>query len=177
MVLLIGGHLRSGTTMIWRLCNSHPDIGLTNEFTNVTEIGSYWRTHCEKILNKFWQKQGILHNNILYSIGSRERWNRVVNIFRNHLFVARYLFSMLMSGKLVDVEKIEAILLDIVPNSHVMGDKYPSYVFMLDNLVKRRGLSCLIIYRDCRDVTSSTLEMVRGRWRKRKWIKNYDSAE
>jgi hypothetical protein len=50
-------------------------------------------------------------------------------------------------------------------------------VFLLDRVAGNPGLSCLIIYRDCRDVVSSMLERVRTVWRQRSWSQGVDNAE
>jgi len=43
--------------------------------------------------------------------------------------------------------------------------------------MESEDLSKLIIYRDCRDVVSSTLHMVRTSWRKQAWIEMTDTTE
>jgi hypothetical protein len=58
-----------------------------------------------------------------------------------------------------------------------VDDKYPNYVFMSDKLTEVDGLSCWIIYRDCRDVTSSILKRVRNDWRNRSWANGINTVE
>lgn len=65
----------------------------------------------------------------------------------------------------MDVPTIEAALRTVLPEAHVVGDKYPEYVFALDELAPAQGLTVVVIYRDCRDVVSSTLRKIRGDWR------------
>jgi hypothetical protein len=63
-------------------------------------------------------------------------------------------------------------------DTRVVGDKLPQYIFMMDRLVELTpGLCRLIIYRDCRDVTSSYLLMTRTKWSDRPWIHATDTAE
>jgi hypothetical protein len=47
----------------------------------------------------------------------------------------------------------------------------------LDKLINEPNLKIILIYRDCRDVVSSTLKMVRTDWRKREFIKDINTAE
>ena len=64
------------------------------------------------------------------------------------------------------------------PGAQVVGDKYPEYIWSLDNLVANPGLSTLVIYRDCRDVTSSTLQRARTDWRRMPlFVRKLDTAE
>lgn len=70
------------------------------------------------------------------------------------------------------------MLHQLFPETSVVGDKYPDYVFSLDNLANAEGLSSLVIYRDCRDVTSSTLQKARTEWRKMPlFVRKLNTAE
>jgi hypothetical protein len=71
---------------------------------------------------------------------------------------------------------IEAVLKNIFGGARIVGDKYPGYIFQLDKLAVTEGLSCLIIYRDCRDVTSSSLKEARTTWRDQRFAKRFDTA-
>jgi hypothetical protein len=48
---------------------------------------------------------------------------------------------------------------------------------VLDNLVTKPQLSFLVVYRDGRDVTSSTLHAARTQWRGQRFVVNVDSVE
>lgn len=48
---------------------------------------------------------------------------------------------------------------------------------MLDRLVPLPQLLRLVIYRDCRDVTSSFLRKVRTDWKRQRWAQYVDTAE
>jgi len=56
-----------------------------------------------------------------------------------------------------------------------VGDKFPYYVFILNRLVEIDNLACVIIYRDPRDVASSSLLMVRSL--NQPWVRFYNTAE
>ncbi len=59
----------------------------------------------------------------------------------------------------------------------VIGDKLPQYMPLLPQLLTNHSVKVLIIYRDCRDVTSSFLEKVRTVWQTRDWAKGLNTAE
>lgn len=57
----------------------------------------------------------------------------------------------------------------------IVGDKFPNYVYQLDSILKIDNLKCLVIYRDPRDVVSSTFKMVSQI--SQSWTNSYSSAE
>ena len=48
-----------------------------------------------------------------------------------------------------------------LPNIPIVGDKYPGYIDRLDRLAAIPELKRIVIYRDCRAVVRSALEMSR----------------
>jgi hypothetical protein len=163
VVLIIGGHPRSGTTLLTRLRNSHPEIVLTNEFGYFYGLGE--KTYAEQsrlLLRELWEK-----------IRDRHVWD-----YDMYAFVLGYLTrTRKYRHGFIDLAAIEATLRAIWPKASIVGDKAAGYVFELDRFVVERGLSCIIIYRECRDVTRSTLESVRTKWRKSSWTQTIDTAE
>ena len=109
-------------------------------------------------------------------VGRHRKWSYIP---KNHAFVVHYLFKMLRyRGKNIGIHEIETVIQSILPGSQLIGDKYPDYIFELDSLAREDGLSILVIYRDCRDVTGSVLRRVHREWRNmRFFIKKLDSAE
>ncbi len=165
MVLLIGGHVRSGTTLMGNLCNSHPEIALTNEFNYFSGLGKTCAEHSRLLLKRLWWK----------TIDSRIG---LAGHLRNYAFVARYLFKMRRyRDGVIDVEAIELILRGIFPKARIVGDKTPNYMFLLDKFAATNGLSCLIVFRNCGDVASSTLDRVRTKWYKHSWSQTINTAE
>ena len=77
----------------------------------------------------------------------------------------------------IDLPAVEAALREIFPRAGIVGDKMPDYVHQLDMLAPTSGLASVVIYRDCRDVTSSHLKLARTSWRNQRWIQNQDTAE
>jgi hypothetical protein len=169
VALIITGHQRSGTTLLLELCNSHPDISLTMEFGNFCSIGQPYTVYMSRMIKR-WFGIGIRYwplvvtqAGVFTSIVKRQKR---ITIARNHAFVVYYLFKMLRHRqKRVNVQAIEATLKNIFSGKHIVGDKYPDYVFKLNELAGVDNLSILVICRDCRDVTSSALRTVSTAWR------------
>ncbi len=149
--------------MLFDLCNSHSDITVTMEFGNFLNLGKPFGLYMCRMIKR-WGGIGIRNwpltaasGKVWTNINKRLNWKI---ISRNHAFVARYFLKMIQhQGKLIQSPMIEAALKSIVPGTRIVGDKYPDYVFELDNLAKSDDLSILVIYRDCRDVTSSALRL------------------
>jgi hypothetical protein len=95
----------------------------------------------------------------------------------NLMFATRYLLTLRKyCQKRISFEAIEMALKRIYPSSPVIGDKYPDYVFMTEKFSKADGLSRVVIYRDCRDVTSSFLRQVRTTWKNLPWTNRVNTA-
>lgn len=177
MALVIGGLPRSGTTLLWRLCNLHPEIRLTYEFRQFYGLGKPYREYMLSLLGRMWSR-GIFTNRILGPSESKNRALRRINIIRSLAFSAHYSYSLHRNHRgAIDATVVEATLKTLFPRARIVGDKYPFYVYRLDELTAQEGLSCLIIYRDCRDVTGSMLKRVRTDWRNHQWTLNLNTAE
>lgn len=170
MVLLIGGHQRSGTTLLHAICNHHPDIALTLEFGNFIHVGIPYGLYGKKILERWWN----LRHRPINATRDRGRWNRAQNlIFALEFLVKIHKWPL----DRVNITDLEAALRSMSPSAKIVGDKYPDYVFLLDRLTREKGLSLLMVYRDCRDVVSSTLRKARTEWRSRPFARKADTAE
>lgn len=53
MVLLIGGHPRSGTTLLRNLCHGHPEMTVTNELGSFSEPGRRYWTYGYSMLRRW----------------------------------------------------------------------------------------------------------------------------
>jgi hypothetical protein len=126
-----------------------------------------------QVLRRWWsirKRKDVLLS--LPPIGGRRFYLHNLN------FVARYLLKMSKHWRRrITVPIIEGTLRRMFPEACVVGDKYPDYLFSLDSLVKRHGLFCLVLYRDCRDVTNSTLEKARTVWHGRPFAEQMNTAE
>ena len=176
-LLLIGGRPRSGTTLLRDLCNAHPDIALTHEFGTFLRLNEPYLVYRDEIVRR-WRAQRILHCRILRSRRMKRRLWRWAISMRGHAFAIRYLDKIrrYRPGP-IELPAVEATLREMLPRTGIVGDKMPDYVHLLDTLAPTSGLASVMIYRDCRDVTSSHLKLARTSWRTQRWIRNEDTAE
>ncbi len=169
MALIIGGHPRSGTTLMTKLCNRHPDIRLTIEFQNFMKLNSSYRTHLATI-RKNWYVRGMVGNG-----GRGAPWRVRLHSAR---FLASYTLRLVpYAARPIGVVEIERVLHHLFPRARVVGDKYPRYVFNLDALTLEPNLQRIVIYRDGRDVISSMLVKIRGDWRRLPVAREFDTVE
>jgi hypothetical protein len=146
--------------LLWEICNGHPAIALTYEFANFRNLGrNYWK-YRRNLLQR-WEDPQI----------SKREWREPS--FR-HAYLGRLKRHW---GRSIDAKVISSVLEPSFPAVSVVGDKYPRYVFRLRELTKDKGLRRIIIYRDCRDVTSSFLHRVRTDWQGRDFIKEVSTAD
>jgi hypothetical protein len=138
------------------------------EFGNFCYVGKPYTVYMSRMIKR-WLGIGIRYwplvvtqAGVFTSIVKRQKR---MTIARNHAFVVHYLLRMLRHWqKRVNVQAIEATLKNIFPGKRIVGDKYPDYVFRLNDLAGVDNLSVLVICRDCRDVTSSALRTVSTAW-------------
>jgi len=99
-------------------------------------------------------------------------------ILASFIFISKFLFRLFpFYSQPIGIRSNLHAFHSIFPKSLNVGDKWPDYIFLLDKLVDLKPLKFLVIYRDCRDVTSSTLKMARTQWKKQPWVNNLNSAE
>ncbi|MBA3562613.1 MAG: sulfotransferase [Gammaproteobacteria bacterium] len=67
MVLLIAGHPRSGTTLLRRLCNAHPDIALTHEVGTFLYLGSSYKEYRRQLIRRSWDRSVLNNRTLLWS--------------------------------------------------------------------------------------------------------------
>ena len=166
MALMVCGVPRSGTTLLRRLCDGHQEVALTHESRIFAfPVAPVW-THARNV-----------SANTVRMSWEAARTGRGHQVRPRARFLRRYLTELLRSRpRVVDTEARESILRRMY-NVRIVGDKYPGYVFDLETFVEDRHLSCLVIYRDGRDVVSSTLHAVRTRWKGLGFVKNIDTVE
>ena len=175
--LIIGGHIRSGTTLLWRICNTHPDIKLTYEFNNFSALGKPYKKYIKSILHRVWLR-GLFSYNVLNNNNSNLNLiQKIKKSVNNNVFIMKYLYNVIKRRTVVKSDHIGSYLHKIFNDKIIVGDKYPHYLFLLDKYPELENLLVLIVYRDCRDVVSSTLKKVRTDWKNQKWTYEYDTAE
>jgi hypothetical protein len=157
MYFIIGGHPRSGTTMLFELFRRHPAVGITGEFRCFQRLGVPYPKHVAGLQTKWYKKSFIQH------IGPRSPW--VFNLLSG-IFLARYLYLLRtrVGSRLVTAEDVANVLGGIF-RKPLVGDKYPRYIFNIDKFCKLPDMKRVMIYRDGRDVVSSFLYQLRTRWK------------
>lgn len=166
-LLIMGGQQRSGTSMLWDVCNTHPAIQLTFEFRNFSRLGQPYDVYMERVRKKWWG---------WHLLGKNHHRLRTVNKAKNALFVARYyLYMRRFRGQIIEIDHVREALGALFPNTPIVGDKFPAYIRQLDMFAPMEHLHRVIIYRDCRDVVPSTLKKVAGEWKSMDFAANLDT--
>lgn len=172
MTLLISGHQRSGTTLLRRVCDGHPQMQVANEFGCFADVGltvaQAWRQRLAqwRLVNGRWAFDSQFANH------PRRHWQNLWFTVRYGLHLAKVTQGNVAANNVAD-----ALQKTWGAETAVSGDKWPQYMPLLANLLQNEEVKGIIIYRDCRDVTSSFLEKVRTVWRTRSWASELDSAD
>ncbi|MFC2042981.1 hypothetical protein ACFLUA_02380 [Chloroflexota bacterium] len=118
MVLIIGGHMRSGTTLLWDICNSHPDILATMEFGCYIGTGKSYLKHSREMLKRCWVKR---NDDFLFGTGLRSG-----RLLGNCRFVMQYLLEVnkLHAGR-IHGSDLQRAMRNCVPEARIVGDKFP----------------------------------------------------
>lgn len=163
-LLIATGHERSGTSMLARVLNSHPDIEMTFEFGNCRQFGLGASAHLAQLRTEWWKRRIIQSRR-----DNRSTVGRWKNRLESAWFLNRYQRSIRQTDEqFITAEVVGGVLQKIFPKAAVVGDKHPSYVTSLDDLAAEQAARTLVIYRDVRDVALSATEMVEiGKWKHR----------
>ncbi len=170
MILIISGHQRSGTTLLRQICDSHPEISITNEFACFADVGHPY-LHAMRARLAQWR---LVNGRWVYDSAQiknpRKHW-------ANLSFTFEYLGRLAknFTGELT-ISAVAQALKRQFPQAKFVGDKWPQYMPLLPNFVQEDQVKIVVIYRDCRDVTSSFLEKVRTEWQTRPWAADVDTA-
>jgi hypothetical protein len=144
---------------------------VTNEFSNFAFVGDPLPVYAARAAKRVLEINGA--SRIIGKYGTR-----TTNYLGNVRAVTAHLLHLARMGVgRVTLSAIVAEAHEAAPGALVVGDKMPPYIFMMDRLVLLPGLRRVVIYRDCRDVTSSFLRMARTRWRLRLWVRELNTAE
>lgn len=177
MLIIIAGHPRSGTTLLRNLCNAHPELNITMEFGNFAGMWQTYPRHAIWLLRRCFRR---CHESFLVDV---EYDQTPMSQKQRLFFVLRYLSALRPSiNQVIHANEIENALYSCAISSSsksgtpILGDKSAFYIFHLDQLVQSDIIKYIAIYRDCRDVVSSTLNKVRTDWRGRPFTTRFDNA-
>jgi hypothetical protein len=166
-ILVICGHPRSGTTLFTQLCNSHPDFSITFEHATFHHMGRPVLRYFKRLRWNLVERRGVKHMH-----------SRTVTRLRNAFFMLRYAGALLPHiAERISMPMIHGILHDLFPSAKVVGDKHPSYIHELGALIGQENVYCVVLYRDCRDVVRSAIEMSQTRWRGKRLEQQMDTPE
>ena len=154
--------------MLRRLLNSHPDVMITMEFRNFTRLGSPTFRYLGGIRWRKWRRE------LVQLTHRASSWRRPIDGIVFRLAYSLGIWLRCRGGK-VTLKCIHATLGAILPWARIVGDKYPGYVYKLDRMAARPDMRCIVIYRDCRDVVSSTLAMAATGWKRRHFVSAMDT--
>ena len=144
---------------------------VSNDFGNYAFIGDSFPLYMAKAARRVLEINGRARISGAFGGRATNYLSNVHTTFVHLIRIARNGTSTVTLSALA----AEAIKND--PGARVVGDKFPQYIFKMDRLVEFPELLRLVVYRDCRDVTSSFLHMVRTRWKYRRWIRDANTAE
>ena len=173
MFLIIAGRPRSGTTILQTLCDRHPEVSMTNEFGSLMYLEQSFTRHALNMFKRLQRVQGKWAFDHAYYTNQSDELARL-----NKRFAMNYLRQLRWQtwGKVTAVA-VEATYRQLFPSAKVIGDKLPHYLLHMKTLTAQQNLKRLVIYRDCRDVTSSFLHQVRTTWKGADWVHQFDTAE
>ena len=147
--LFIVGCPRSGTTLLQRIVNAHPQIAITPE--------SHWIPH---LYEKPWalSPEGLIEHKLVRELGAHPKFARL-GISRQEL---KRLEKLARNGQPLTYSRLVTTLLDLYGKAHgkpLVGDKTPDYVRRISTL---HGLwpeaRFVHVIRDGRDVCLSMRE-------------------
>ncbi|KAA3663510.1 MAG: sulfotransferase [Chloroflexi bacterium] len=169
-LILVTGHQRSGTTLLGKLFFSHPEMAVTHEFSNLMFLNQPLTNYMRAML--------AYTNSVKAQFGFLPQIENPRHIrWQNMLFTLRYLYHVMrVTRGVVDFSVIERALHRTFPNKTIVGDKLPQYSKQLHRFAGNDHVTCVVIYRDCRDVASSFLIKTQTDWADQPWVKKWDST-
>lgn len=162
-MLAVGGMARSGTTLLFHLLNSHPDIYLTYEmrvFVNVEQKQSRYRATLPSL---FIKNPHLLGQPFISS-----------SLFR----FCYTLLTFVYWQRTVTFQRVRAMMRLFFPGNQLVGDKWPRYHHHLPKLVAYGDeLKIVMITRDARDVVASFMGKLQGDWENLEWTHNVHTID
>ena len=165
-VVVVGGHVRSGTTMMGQVLNTHPDIVAMHELRAFSRLKRTWFGHM----------RGIQHRDLIPLPPNAAQGFDNRSRLRTWWFMAKYGLFLLPHFWWIRYEDVRRALQRCFPCASVVGDQSAQSHSQLFVLSRHRDCRVIIMQRDCRDVAQSTLRSVRGPWAKARGMGQWDVA-
>lgn len=167
--MVIGGMPRSGTTMLARLCRSHPDISITVELKSYAHLGVTYGEYARAMFERLRYVRGS------WPIRGHRGRNSLIRFVRNGAFLADHLVRVRRNTN--GIITARGLAASTCYGAPIAADKFPDYVFSMEALAEEPDLLGVVIHRDPRDVASSFLRKVRTTWKHHDWTQGIDAAE
>ena len=159
MLILITGHPRSGTELLTRLLNTHPDIAITLELGSFRTLWTPPKLQALALWESFRGRRFPIRPD---TNGAWRGWRAWVESYRFFLNLIWELRAFRHHD--VGPNELEICYKRITGKSHV-GDKLPAYSLSLDQFAAVDNLKCVVVYRHLFSVVRSYLELVEGNWK------------
>jgi len=163
-VVIVGGHVRSGTTMLGKVMNTHPDIVMMHEFRGFGRLNRPWWRHLK----------GIKHSSLvpLPLDDRRKKFGELGTWW----FIARYAVFLLPHFPKIRYADARRALQLCYPKARLVGDQAAQNHSQMLPLSKQKDCRVVIIHRDCRDVVQSTVRRLRSDWAEKPRMGRWDVA-
>lgn len=146
--------------MLQKLCNHHPDISITYELRSFVNTGRRFPAYYLRLRKK--GKEPLNPANYDHRKSS------------DLLFFCLFNLLILRKGlQRITIADVHNALRVLFPRTALVGDKYPRYLWQLEELTKYAGIRIIIIYRDGRDVAQSIYARTQTDWKDKDWAQDH----
>ena len=165
-LLVVGGAMRGGTSLLHHLLDSHAQIQLMALELRALRYADL----------ATWAHAAAVHQSFTSTLNRirHRRFRRVVYRYLSRIVRGNGLHELTTVDRIHDAF---AFALSDADTRYV-GDKYPDYVLQYPQYIHRPHTRCVFVYRDARDVVASIVERIsRGDWRHRQWATKFNTIE
>ena len=163
MVLLVGGHMGSGKSVLRRVVHAHPEVTLLDDFAAFVDIDKHWVHYLDGL-----RLQG--------NYGSHRH---PLTMGFNVSFLTRLLWQTKRTQR-VRLDDVATVLHEIFPETPIVGDVHSRYAEVVIRHGAHARVKLIVVYRDCRDIAA----VIPLRRRRRhaggdtrvQWIDQFDTA-
>ena len=169
MLAMLTGCPRSGTQLLTKLCNTHPEVRITMELGSLRTLWVPPKFYGLYLLSSFKSRRFPIIDDGSGGWRSRRAW------WESYRFLFRLLWG-LREFRFQDVGSREVeSLYRKTTGCRVVGDKLPAYILNLEQYLLIENLRIVVIHRHPAAVIRSYLELVQGNWRKIPTLNRFDN--